>query len=137
MKYVAGFALERTHMKSYLKLISHECNSLWNYTIPVLTHNGASARNDIDKAKMLNEFFKQCFNTTMPRLDQPATQTQFNGECPTELLCTEAEVLKMLQSLDTTKSNGPDGISARMLKSTAHSITPSVTKLFNNSWHVP
>ena len=100
-------------------------------TIPVLTHNGASARNDIDKANMLNEFFKQCFNTTMPPLDQPATQAQFNGECPTELLCTETEVLKMLQSLDTTKSNGPDGISARMLKSTAHSITPSVTKLFN------
>ena len=57
----------------------------------------------------------------------------FNDECPPDLLCTEAEVMKMLQSLDTTKSSGPDGISAQMLKSTAHSITPSVTQLFNLS----
>ena len=41
--------------------------------------------------------------------------------------------MKMLQSLDTTKSSGPDGISAQMLKSTAHSITPSVNELFNLS----
>ena len=77
-----------------------------------MTHNGVCARNDTDKANMFNEFFKQCFNTAMPPLDQPAMHAQFNGECPAELLCTEAEGLKMLQSLDTTKSNGPDGISA-------------------------
>jgi len=35
-----------------------------------------------------------------------------------------------LQSLDTSKANGLDGISARMLKSTAHSIAPSITKTF-------
>ncbi len=39
----------------------------------------------------------------------------------------------MLKSLDTSKANGPDGISARMLKSTADVIAPSVTKLFNYS----
>ena len=39
----------------------------------------------------------------------------------------------MLQSLDTSKANGLDGISARMLKSTAYSIAPSITKLFNHS----
>ena len=31
------------------------------------------------------------------------------------------------------KANGPDGISATMLKSTAHSIAPGLTKLFNKS----
>ena len=39
----------------------------------------------------------------------------------------------LLSSIDTTKSSGPDGISGRMLKSTASSITPSITKLFNLS----
>ena len=39
----------------------------------------------------------------------------------------------MLNSLNTTKANGPDGISARMLKNTAPSITPSLTKLLNLS----
>ena len=38
----------------------------------------------------------------------------------------------LLATLDTT-ANGQDGISARMLKSVAASITPSLTKLFNMS----
>ena len=53
--------------------------------------------------------------------------------CPEEFLCTEEEVIDLLLSLDTTKANGPDGISATMLKSTAYSITPEITKLFNKS----
>ena len=32
-----------------------------------------------------------------------------------------------------SKASGQDGISARMLKNTAHSIAPSITKLFNLS----
>jgi len=39
----------------------------------------------------------------------------------------------MLQSLDVSKANGLDGISARMLISTANAIAPSVTNLFNHS----
>ena len=47
-----------------------------------------------------------------------------------DILCTVEEVQLYLESLDTSKSNGPDGISARMLKATASSIAPSVTQLF-------
>ena len=53
--------------------------------------------------------------------------------CPKEFLCTEEEVIDLLLSLDTTKANGPDGISATMLKSTAYSIAPRITNLFNKS----
>ena len=53
--------------------------------------------------------------------------------CPEHILCTEEEVLSLLQSLDVTKASGPEGISARMLKGTAVAITPVVTKLFNLS----
>ena len=35
--------------------------------------------------------------------------------------------------VDTSKSSGPDEISSMMLKSTAFSIAPSLTTLFNNS----
>ena len=41
------------------------------------------------------------------------------------------EVLFLIKSLDLSKANGPDGISAQMLKGTAHSIARSLTKLFN------
>ena len=52
---------------------------------------------------------------------------------PNELLCTTEEVIFLIMSLDPSKANGPDGISAQMLKGTAHSIAPSLTKLFNIS----
>ena len=54
-------------------------------------------------------------------------------------MCNE-EVYRLLSTLDVTKANGPDEISARMLKHTATSITPSITNLFNLSLrtgHIP
>ena len=48
-------------------------------------------------------------------------------------MCTVEEVEQLLLSLDTTKSSGCDGISATMLKETALSIAPGITKLFNTS----
>ena len=42
-------------------------------------------------------------------------------------------MLELLLSLDTTKANGPDEVSAVMLKATAYSIAKSVTILFNKS----
>ena len=41
--------------------------------------------------------------------------------------------IDLMSNLDITKANGPDDISARMLKETALSITPIVTHLFNIS----
>ena len=54
-------------------------------------------------------------------------------ECPDKLMCSEDAVCELLCSLDPTKANGHDDISARMLKETALSITPAVTQLFNIS----
>ena len=50
-----------------------------------------------------------------------------------ELLCTEEEVLQLLQTIDISISSSPDRISGRMLKLTAVSIAAPVTKLFNFS----
>jgi len=41
----------------------------------------------------------------------------------------------MIMSLDTSKANGPDGISAKMLKGIALIITPVLTRLFNMHVH--
>ena len=103
-------------------------------TIPVLSHNGSSAHNDNDKANMLNNLFSQCFNTKLPPLT-PRDCHRFttSGECPENILCTEEEIIHLLQNIDVSKSSGPDRISGRMLKGTAHSIAPSITKIFNMS----
>ena len=85
---------------------------------------------------MLNKYFSNCFNNSVPPLsdtDGDIFANTGSSECPPELLCDEEEVLELLLSLDTTKANGPDGVSAVMLKATAHSIAKSVTILFNKS----
>ena len=71
----------------------------------------------------------------VPRLDESVFEYyRLDPLCyPDDLLCSEEEVIDLLLSLNTSKANGPDGISATMLKSTAHSIAPGLTKLFNKS----
>ena len=49
------------------------------------------------------------------------------------LLCTDDDVLDLLQNIDVSKASGQDQISGRMLKATATSIVTPVTKLFNKS----
>ena len=56
---------------------------------------------------------------------------------PDEWLCTVDQVLTLLQSVDPSKASGPDGISARMLQSTAISVAPAIMKLFNLSGIFP
>ena len=58
-------------------------------------------------------------------------KTPDDPEKPLKSLCTEDEVYELLSNLDITKANGPDDISARMLKETALSITPIVTHLIS------
>ena len=53
--------------------------------------------------------------------------------CPEDLLCKEEEVFEYLTKLVIGKSMGCDGISSKMLKSTAGAIASPLTKLFNLS----
>ena len=99
-------------------------------SIPTLSHDGEVACDDADKANLLCSFFSSCFNQSCAPIS-PSPNHPLCFPFPDELLCTESEVFDLLATLDT--ANGQDGISARMLKSVAASITPSLTKLFNMS----
>ena len=61
------------------------------------------------------------------------TEVLHPDDCPEELLCTEESIFDHLFNLVTSKSTECDGISAKKLKSTAASIAPSLTELFNLS----
>jgi len=63
---------------------------------------------------MLSEHFYRNFSHSVPPLDlsEDSKLTLDENDCPTNLLCTEDEILQLLQNLDVSKSNGPDGISA-------------------------
>ena len=43
------------------------------------------------------------------------------------------QVFDLTCGIDISKSSGPDGISAKMLRATAVSITPAIIRLFNMS----
>ncbi|MCG8625785.1 MAG: hypothetical protein MJE68_27770, partial [Proteobacteria bacterium] len=95
----------------------------------------AKTSTSTDKANMLNNFFSRCFNHALPPLSpeflHPADTEAVDPELLSDLLCSEDEICGYLLALDTNKASGADGISAKMLRETAHSITPAVTKLFN------
>ena len=81
--------------------------------IPPLTHEGVTANGSLGKANMLNNYFATCFNKSCHPLNegqQPTVTTPF----PEELLCNEQEVEELLPSVDVSKANGPDEISAKM-----------------------
>ena len=79
-----------------------------------------------------------CWNNSEPPLFE-ADNTTYSENAHNhslsldDLLCTQELVLHLLRNLDIGKTNGPDNISARMLKETASSIAPSLTCLFNLS----
>lgn len=108
-------------------------------SIPALPDNSSNelevADTDIEKTNVLNKFFSRCFNYTFPPLSSDACKllTPDTCTCPDDLLCTKEEVSDYLLSLETTKANGSDGISAKMLKESVLSVTSSLTTLFNTS----
>ena len=112
-----------------------------NTSVPVLERNGITAAKDGDKASMLNKYFSECFNMAQPSLlKNDRVNFEVNGECPVDFMCTEEEVYNMLILLDTTKANGPDRISAKMLKETANQHHPFIDKTlqyFDIVWKIP
>ena len=107
-------------------------------TIPSLQEGNNQAINDKEKSDMLNMFFSLCWNSSEPPLFEADDTTHCENSRTNflsleDLLCTHEQVLHLLRCLDTGKANGPDNISACMLKETASSIAPSLTHLFNLS----
>ena len=115
------------HKKNFWKAV--KC---LNSSIPILSLNSTEAFTSYDKAEMLNNYFGQCFNQSLPPLTPKDIQPK-PGEQVEDILCSVEEIQHYLETLDTSKASGPDGISAHMLKGTASSIAPSLTQLFNNS----
>lgn len=109
-----------------VKLVNKRTNS-----IPALNDGSSLISTDHGKAQLLNDFFHSCFNRSCDPLS--SLDPIDPSDCPSDLLCTENQITDLLLSLNTAKSTGPDRISATMLRSTAASIAPSLTKLFNLS----
>ena len=90
-------------------------------SIPPLHSNGTIVSEDKQKAEILSDFFASCWNSQ----EQPLAEDTYKKAhaLPFEDATVTAEqVFHLINSLDTNKASGPDGISALMLRSTANSI---------------
>ena len=102
-------------------------------TIPALSSSSNDttlATTNIEKSKLLNSYFSDCFNVRVPPLSSSDLCHLSPSLCPEHLLTNASEVYELLVSIDATKSTGPDEIAGRLIKNTACSITPVV---FNQS----
>ena len=89
---------------------------------------------DTDKASILNQYFisQSKLPPIPPGFRLPPLHFVTDSRI-SSIQTTEADVLKILKSLKIDKANGPDGISNRLLKSTAESLAMPLSKLFNLS----
>ena len=91
------------------KLFWKTVNQLTHHSssVPVLTHDTGRASTSQEKADVLSEFFKKCFNNSIPSLsfsDLDVFVADSNC-CPDEFLITTEEVEYLLVTLDTNKSS--------------------------------
>ncbi len=118
-----------TYFRNSGKSILNNLGKLWNVSKgplhPLLFSPTIIQPMNCTKKRLM--FWTLSLPPAFERVD-PTGQT-----VPADVLCEEEEVADMLRALDITKSNGQDGISTRMLKSTAAAIAPSIRKLFNLS----
>ena len=82
---------------------------------------------------MINDFFSQCFNSSVPPLSLSDIFSHSPADCPSDLLCTPENIIQLISQLPTHTSTGLDGISSKTLKATAYSISVPLCKLFNLS----
>ena len=82
-------------------------------------------------ASIFNKFFHSTFtpHTTAPL---PNINITLDPDLSTITLTTP-EVEKQLLNLNPSKAQGPDNIPTKVLKECAHTLAPSITKLFNIS----
>ena len=87
---------------------------------------------DSEKASAFNHYFSQQCVPLDPNQELPDFCYITNSKLP-DFCIHERDVLNELQSLQSNKATGPDGLGNIILKHIANSIYPSLTKLFNCS----
>ena len=104
------------HLKStfFHKLSSSSyCRSLFkklnkkSSSISTLFFNGSTP---FLKANLINQFFCNCFNLSLPPLSTASGDPGSSEDCPSYLLCSIVEVAKLLLQIPSNTSTGPDGI---------------------------
>ena len=102
--------------------------------IPILREGDRSIADDTEKANLFcNQYVAQC---TLPPLNIDFSLPNFRYITDSRIdncVSTPAIVKKILLGLNVNKATGPDGISYKLLKISADSISGPLSNLFNKS----
>ena len=101
--------------------------------VPPLLVNNEFVTDFLEKANLFNDFFReQCGpitnNSSLPNKSTIETVNRLS-----DINIGTDTIIKLIRSLDPNKAHGCDGISVRMLKLCATSISKPLRILFNNS----
>jgi len=128
--------------EKYIASISKSnCKPFWNYInskrkvksgISELVYDGITSDTDDGKANVLGKFFSSVFivddiNTCIADLNVVVTPQADIGEISKE------EIIKLLRSLNPSKSPGPDGVHPKILRDLANELSTPIQIIFNKS----
>ena len=136
-------ATHRATRKSYRDYINSICldspKRFWSYIkslkndstgIPSLRKNGKLHSDNIQKANILNNQFKDVFTLEKDFLP-PETHT--DTPSMSDFSISVDGVYKLLKDLNPHKASGPDGIPAKILKMAATEVAPILSLIFQKS----
>ena len=85
------------------------------------------------KANLFNDYFHSVYSHTSTEHPPPGSHPVVPIHELSSVAVSASEVKSIFNNLDASKSPGPDGITARLLKEVAPEISASVTSIFNKS----
>jgi hypothetical protein len=121
-----------TTTKSFWKLVKLTYGNKQCSGIPPLIENDTVITNDKDKAILLNEYFAD--QTVLPASDVLLPPFSYLTDARLSQITILPQTVKnILLNLNINKSNGPDNISYRLLKSCASTLCDPLAYIFNKS----
>ena len=102
-------------------------------SIPPLQNHDSVSHDDLDKANILNDFFRDQTaidesNAVLPQLDPYTVNSNMYS-----LHFSPAEIESVVKSLKTGKATGPDGVNNRILRELSKELAVPFCSLFNQS----
>ena len=99
----------------------------------LVKEDGTLTENDLGKAKVLSDFFGSVFTkedlSNVPDFKHSSEITNLLSK----ISVCDADFVKALKSLKTSKSPGPDGVHPRVLRELANELAFPLRKLFEKS----
>ena len=108
-------------------------NSKKQGDIPPPLYHENTYEKPTDKAKLFNDFLASQSKLNDEGVDLPDNLPDENINILDNIQLTQKDVYDVLNSLDTSKSSGPDSISPKMLKIGAEGLSYPLCKIFNLS----